>query len=168
MPPRKLTQAQIDGLARGRATRAANLAERKRKIASGEKIEPTQRRTKNTKRIDLLSDSDESDTPNEKSDSIASLKKENKQLKYIVKTYEEGVKQHMIHSSQDSKPENKKLTNTTKVFSDNFNNAIKVSEDKFNKLANRLSQASEGVIEVVPEPDPKVTEVTDLTNFKFI
>jgi hypothetical protein len=78
MPPKKpRSQAQKDATARMVAANAAKRAERKRKIASGEKIEPTQRRTKNTKRIDLLSDSDEIDTPDEKSDSITSLKKEN-------------------------------------------------------------------------------------------
>jgi hypothetical protein len=54
----------------------------------------------------------------------------------------------MIHSSQASEPENKELTNATKVFEDNFKNATKVSEDKFKKLESRLSQASAGVIEL--------------------
>jgi hypothetical protein len=55
MSPRKLTQAQLDGLVKGRATRAANLADRQRRIAAGEKVEPIIRRTKNGKELNIIS-----------------------------------------------------------------------------------------------------------------
>jgi hypothetical protein len=92
MPSLKLTQRQLDGLAKGRTKRAANLADRRRRIAAGEKVEPIIRRTKNGKELDIISH----------------FEKENKELNDVIKVCEDAIKQIMNRLAPE-KPVSKKI-----------------------------------------------------------